>query len=71
MKSRVSEPMTISNSPLLFIIPCYNEGVEDLENCVRSALDQDYPFPFQVILVDDGSKDKSAVEKHQREVRRQ
>jgi len=43
------------------IIPCYNEGVEDLENCVRSALDQDYPFPFQVILVDDGSKDKSAV----------
>ena len=43
------------------IIPCYNEGVEDLENCVRSALDQDYPFPFQVILVDDGSKEKSAV----------
>jgi hyaluronan synthase len=43
------------------IIPSYNEGVEDLENCVRSALDQDYPFPFQVILVDDGSKDKAAV----------
>jgi hyaluronan synthase/N-acetylglucosaminyltransferase len=43
------------------IIPCYNEGVEDLENCVRSALDQDYPFPFQVILVDDGSKEKAAV----------
>ena len=44
------------------IIPCYNEDVEDLEKCVRSALDQDYPSPFQVILVDDGSKNKSAVE---------
>jgi hyaluronan synthase/N-acetylglucosaminyltransferase len=44
------------------IIPCYNEGVEDLENCVRSALDQDYPFPYQVILVDDGSKEKAAVQ---------
>jgi hyaluronan synthase/N-acetylglucosaminyltransferase len=43
------------------IIPCYNERVEDLENCVRSALDQEYPFPFQVILVDDGSKEKSAI----------
>jgi hyaluronan synthase len=43
------------------IIPCYNEGVEDLERCVRSALDQDYLFPFQVILVDDGSKKKDAV----------
>jgi len=49
------------NFTVAIIIPCYNEGAEDLEECVRSALNQEYPSPFQVILIDDGSKDKTAV----------
>jgi hyaluronan synthase len=49
------------NLSVAIIIPCYNEDDEDLEKCVRSALDQDYLSPFQVILVDDGSKNKSAI----------
>ena len=42
------------------IIPSYNEGIEDLENCVRAAASQDYPNEIKVIVVDDGSKAKSA-----------
>jgi len=35
--------------------PCFSKvEIEDVERCVRSALDQDYLSPFQVILVDDG-----------------
>ena len=49
------------NFTVAIVIPCYNEGVEDLEDCVRSALNQQYPSPFQVILVDDGSKDEIGV----------
>ena len=47
------------NLSVAIIIPCYNDDDEDLEKCVRTALDQDYLSPFQVILVDDGSKNKS------------
>jgi glycosyltransferase involved in cell wall biosynthesis len=40
------------------IIPVYN--VEPyLQRCVDSALGQDYPDKFEIILVDDGSTDKS------------
>ena len=44
------------------IIPSYNEDVDDLEQCVRSVLEQEYPSSLQVILVDDGSKDKRAIQ---------
>jgi hyaluronan synthase len=43
------------------IIPTYNEAPEDLEQCVQSALNQQYPLPVQVIVIDDGSKDKQAI----------
>ncbi|PQZ92259.1 hypothetical protein CQ018_12200 [Arthrobacter sp. MYb227] len=39
------------------IVPCYN--VEPyLEKCLRSILDQDYPY-IEVVVVDDGSPDNS------------
>jgi hyaluronan synthase len=41
------------------IIPVYNEGAKDLEQCIISACDNDYPHK-EVIVVDDGS-DKSEV----------
>ena len=43
------------------IIPSYNERKKDLENCVRSAALQDYPNEIKVIVIDDGSKDKAAL----------
>ena len=48
----------MDSSPLIsVIVPVYN--VEDyLEKCVKSILSQTYP-KFELILVDDGSKDSS------------
>lgn len=43
------------------IIPSYNESVKDLENCVKSAIKQDYPNDLKIIVIDDGSKDKRAI----------
>jgi len=43
------------------IIPTYNEEPQDLEQCVQSALAQQYSTPVQVIVIDDGSKDKQAI----------
>ena len=43
------------------IIPTYNEEPQDLEQCVESALTQQYSTPVQVIVVDDGSKNKQAI----------
>lgn len=42
----------------VIIVPCYNEDYDELKICVESALHQNYPN-CKVILVDDGSKDKS------------
>lgn len=39
------------------IVPVYNTELY-LEQCINSILEQNYPF-FEVILVDDGSKDRS------------
>lgn len=39
------------------IVPCYNVEAY-LEKCLRSILDQDYPY-IEVVVVDDGSPDNS------------
>jgi cellulose synthase/poly-beta-1,6-N-acetylglucosamine synthase-like glycosyltransferase len=43
-------------SSVAIIIPSYNKENENQKKCVRSAFDQDYLHPFQVILVDTGKK---------------
>ena len=43
------------------IIPTYNEEPQDLEQCVQSALTQQYSTPVKVIVIDDGSKNKQAI----------
>jgi hyaluronan synthase len=43
------------------IIPTYNEEPYDLEQCVQSALRQRYPKPVKVIVIDDGSPDKTGI----------
>ena len=42
------------------IVPAYNAEAT-LEECMRSILDQDCPWRFHVILVDDGSTDGTAA----------
>lgn len=42
------------------IVPVYNTGIY-LERCVESIVAQDYS-PLEIILVDDGSKDKETIE---------
>lgn len=47
------------DNPLIsVIVPIFN-GEDYLESCIRSILNQTYPF-LQIILVDDGSTDSSA-----------
>ena len=40
------------------IIPCYNRE-QYLTECIRSVLDQECDFPLEIIVADDGSKDRS------------
>ena len=37
------------------IIPCYNDEMR-LQRAVNSALRQDYKDPYEIVVVDDGSK---------------
>jgi glycosyltransferase involved in cell wall biosynthesis len=41
-----------------FIIPCYNES-DDIEDTVKSCINQDYNGEFEILLIDDGSKDNT------------
>lgn len=51
--------ITKDNAPTVsVIIPVYN-GISTLPKCLESLKNQDYPRPFEVILVDDGSTDGS------------
>lgn len=47
--------------PVAVIIPARNER-PTIGAAVRSALDQDYPGPYRVIVVDDHSEDGTAIE---------
>jgi hopene-associated glycosyltransferase HpnB len=44
---------------LAVVVPARNEA-ESIGACVASLLTQDYPAPFQVVVVDDGSRDGTA-----------
>lgn len=44
------------------IVPCYNEEPALLDACVRSALGQDHLGEVRVIVVDDGSPNRSELE---------
>jgi len=41
---------------LSFIIPCYNSQ-KTLEEAVNSVFTQNLTSPFEIVIVDDGSKD--------------
>lgn len=58
---RVRQKSSYFQYSVAVIIPSYNEIPEDLEHCVRSALEQQYPQKLLVVVIDDGSKDKTAI----------
>ncbi len=47
---------------IAIIIPSYNEEPENVLACVKSCLNQRYDQEFKIYFVDDGSRDKSAVD---------
>jgi len=47
------------NPPVSVIIPAYNEE-KNIEATVKSVLSADYPNDREIIIVDDGSKDRTA-----------
>lgn len=48
-------------TPIVFIIlPCYNEE-ENVENLIKSIEKNCQPAPYEIIAVDDGSKDKTGL----------
>src|SRR5665213_1672579 len=58
-RGRRREADTSFVPPVSIIVPAYNEAV-GIERCVRSLARSDYPSPFEVIVVDDGSTDDTA-----------
>ncbi|MCT1523548.1 glycosyltransferase [Sphingobacterium hotanense] len=53
MKSSVESFTLVS-----IIIPCFNSS-NTIEECITSIISQNYTFKIQIIVVDDGSKDKT------------
>lgn len=55
----MNKPFTKANAPsVTVVIPVFN-GMSTLPACLDSLEAQDYPIPFEVIIVDDGSSDGS------------
>jgi N-acetylglucosaminyltransferase len=44
------------------VVPCFNEDPSLLEACCRSVAAQDYQGPLRVWLVDDGSRNRAALQ---------
>jgi N-acetylglucosaminyltransferase len=60
--ARVTSPPAILEWPSVdVVVPCFNEDPPLLEACCRSVAGQDYPGPMRVWLVDDGSRNRSAL----------
>jgi hopene-associated glycosyltransferase HpnB len=63
--ARVRDEMIIAASPerwpaVVAIVPARNEA-DVIAQSVRSLLGQDYPGPFRIVVVDDGSSDGTAA----------
>jgi len=56
-KAKVDAPFRGAGSEMIsIIVPAYNDE-KAISNCVESLMQQDYKMPFEVIVIDDGSKD--------------
>lgn len=56
-----SPPATVEWPSVDVVVPCFNEDPSLLEACCRSVAGQNYPGPVRVWLVDDGSRNRSAL----------
>ncbi len=59
-RRRPDDPLPLSGEPpVTFLVPCHNEGV-NVEETIRSLLEQDYPA-FEIIAIDDASTDDTGA----------
>jgi len=57
---RPDDPLPLSSEPpVSFLVPCHNEGA-NVDETIRSLLDQDYPS-FEVIAINDASTDDTGL----------
>jgi len=54
----LTEPMSVDDCDLSVIIPVYN-AEPYIEACLRSVINQDTKYRYEIIVVDDGSTDNS------------
>lgn len=66
LKSRVEKSRINFHPKISIIVPAYNEAVT-IKSCIQSLLDLDYP-DYEIIVVDDGSTDKTLEEAKKFEV---
>jgi cellulose synthase/poly-beta-1,6-N-acetylglucosamine synthase-like glycosyltransferase len=57
-RSRARERSSAFAPPVSIVVPAYNEAV-GIARCVRSLARSSYPSPFEVIVIDDGSSDRT------------
>lgn len=55
----IKQPKLKTFPKVSIIIPCYNEAPEDLEKCIVSSCDNNYPNK-EVIVIDDGSSNEES-----------
>jgi len=56
LKTKKRKFKNYDDKKVAIVIPSYNEDFNDLEQCIVSALEQNYNMPIITILIDDGSK---------------
>ena len=58
-KTILRYPRTKEFPAITFIVPAFNEE-KNIEKCLNSILNVDYPSKFKILVVNDGSTDKTA-----------
>jgi len=54
----VDQAMGYSSVEASVVVPCYNEE-DTIGYCLEALIDQDCDFPYEIIVVDDGSTDRT------------
>lgn len=56
-----TDPVYLETTPRVSVLIAHYNGIDILETCIKSVLQQDFPFAVEIIVHDDASSDGSAV----------